>query len=119
VDVRDLVRGLWLSAECCAPGEVYNLGGDQIYSVREVIDSMRAHTKVHFSVERDPALVRGCDEPVIAGDITKFHRCSGWKMEMELARTLCDMLDWWRDRLASASISDGSALDSRPSELPA
>lgn len=119
VDARDLVRGLWLSAECCVPGDVYNLGGDRIYSVQDVIDTIQAHARVRFSVEQDPALVRGCDEPVIAGDITKFRRCSGWTMEIELARTIRDMLDWWRDQLASASTSDQFVIDSRPSELPA
>ena len=103
IDVRDLVRGLWLSAECCVAGDVYNLGTDQIYSIQEVIETIQAHVKVPFSVEKDPALVRGCDEPVIAGDITKFQRCSGWTMEIELARTLHDMLDWWRNRLTSPS----------------
>ena len=119
IDVRDLVRGLWLAAECCVAGDVYNLGTDRIYSIQEVIDTIQAHVKVPFSVEKDPALVRGCDEPVIAGDITKFQGCSGWKMEIELARTLRDMLDWWRDRLALPSASDWVVMESRPSELPA
>ncbi len=78
IDVRDLVRGLWLSAECCVAGDVYNLGATQIYSIQQVIETIQARAKVPFSVEEDPALVRGCDEPVIAGDITKFQRCSGW-----------------------------------------
>jgi len=29
--------------------------------------------KISFTVKQDPSLVRGCDEPVIAGDITKFQ----------------------------------------------
>ena len=103
IDVRDLVRGLWLSAGSCEAGEVYNLGADRIYSVREVIETIRATVKVPFTIEPDPALLRGCDEPVIAGDIGKFRRCSGWTPEIELARTLQDMLDWWRNRLALAS----------------
>jgi nucleoside-diphosphate-sugar epimerase len=119
IDVRDLVRGLWLSAECGVPGDVYNLGGDRIYSVQEVIDTIRSHVKTHFSVEQDRALVRGCDEPVIAGDITKFRRCSGWAMEIGLAETLRDMLDWWRNRLAPTSVSDQFAMDRQPSKLPA
>jgi GDP-4-dehydro-6-deoxy-D-mannose reductase len=119
VDARDLVRGLWLSAEHCVPGDVYNLGADRIYTVRAVIDTIQAQVRVPFSVEQDPALVRGCDEPVIAGDVTKFRSCSGWTTEIELARTLRDMLDWWRDRLASASTSEPLVLDARPSELPA
>jgi GDP-4-dehydro-6-deoxy-D-mannose reductase len=118
IDVRDLVRGLWLSAERCALGDVYNLGGDQIYSIQEVIDTIRTHVTVRFSVQQDQALIRGCDEPVIAGDIAKFQRCSGWAMEIKLTKTLGDMLDWWRGRLA-ASISDRFVSDSLSSELPA
>jgi GDP-4-dehydro-6-deoxy-D-mannose reductase len=117
-DVRDLVRGLWLSAEYCVPGDVYNLGGNDIYSVQEVIDTIRVYAKIDFSVEQDPALVRGCDEPVIAGDVSKFRRCSGWKTEIPLAKTVQDMLEWWRSRLPPASIADQLTLDSRLSELP-
>ena len=117
--MRDLVRGLWLSAERCEAGDVYNLGGERIYSIHEVIETIRDQVKVDFSVEQDPTLVRCCDEPVIAGDIAKFRRCSGWMTEIELARTVRDMLDWWKDRFASESTSDRLAVDSRPQELRA
>jgi GDP-4-dehydro-6-deoxy-D-mannose reductase len=100
-DVRDLVRGLWLAAECCAAGEVYNVSGAQIYSVQDVIETIRPFVKAAFRIEQDPALMRACDEPVIAGDTTKFHSCTGWTTTIELIRTVCDMLDWWRNRLAS------------------
>jgi GDP-4-dehydro-6-deoxy-D-mannose reductase len=118
VDARDLVRGLWLSTEHCAPGDVYNLGGDKIYSVQELIDTIRALARTEFSVEQDPALMRRCDEPVIAGDISKFRSCTGWATELELAQTLRDMLDWWRRRLG-APVSPEAATESRPSEVSA
>jgi nucleoside-diphosphate-sugar epimerase len=103
IDVRDMVRALWLSAERCEAGEVYNVGANHIYSVEELIETIRAHSGAHFSVEQDPALMRGCDEPVIAGDTTKFRSCSGWTPEIDLVGTLQDMLDWWRNRLISTS----------------
>ena len=43
VDVRDMVRALWLSAERCEPGDVYNVGANQVYSVRELIEAIGAH----------------------------------------------------------------------------
>jgi GDP-4-dehydro-6-deoxy-D-mannose reductase len=100
-DVRDLVRGLWLSAERCEAGEVYNLGADLHYSVLEIIQAIRTHVKVNFNIQQDPELMRRCDEYIISGDITKFQRCSGWRTEIELTRTLRDMLDWWRSRLVN------------------
>ena len=95
-DVRDLVRGLWLSAECGVPGDVYNVGSNQIYEIRELVDIIRTELKVAFTLEEDSALLRQCDEPVIAGDVTKFQLCSGWKPEIPLRETVKDMLDWWR-----------------------
>ena len=99
IDVRDMARALWLSAERCEAGEVYNIGANQIYSVRELIETIRVHLKTSFSIQQDPALMRGCEEPVIAGDISKFQRCSEWRPEIELVTTLQDMIDWWRNRL--------------------
>lgn len=105
IDVRDMVRALWLSAEFCKPGEVYNVGATQIYSVQEVIDAIRTLVKTGFSIEQERALIRTCDEPVIAGDISRFRECSGWVTEIELVRTLEEMLDWWRSRLGCVSAS--------------
>jgi GDP-4-dehydro-6-deoxy-D-mannose reductase len=101
IDVRDMVRALWLSAGHCEAGEVYNVGADQIYSVQELIEVIKSHSGVNFREEQDPALIRGCDEPVIAGDTTKFRSCSGWAPEIDLVGTLQDMLDWWRTRLVT------------------
>ena len=103
VDVRDMVRGLWLSAECCEFGEVYNVGGNQIYSGQDIINIIHAHSTVSFTVEQDAALMRLCDEPVIAGDVSKFTCCSGWVPEIPMTQTVRDMLDWWRARLQSPS----------------
>jgi GDP-4-dehydro-6-deoxy-D-mannose reductase len=114
IDVRDMARALWLSAEHCEPGEVYNVGATQTYSVQELIDTIRTCTKVPFKLEQIPELMRGCDEPVIAGDITKFQACTGWQPEVELIRTLQEMLEWWRSRISSAAVSDWQFAGSGP-----
>jgi GDP-4-dehydro-6-deoxy-D-mannose reductase len=113
IDVRDMVRALWLSAAHCEAGEVYNVGADQIYSVQELIEVIKSHARVNFRVEQDPALIRGCDEPVIAGDTTKFRSCSGWASEIDLVGTLQDMLDWWRTRIATPQEQHSTAGSSR------
>jgi GDP-4-dehydro-6-deoxy-D-mannose reductase len=101
-DVRDLVRRLWLAAEHCRAGEVYNIGGDDVYSVEQLVDMIRAQVKFSFQVEQRPELMRSCDELVIAGDNAKFRNCCGWQPAIPLAATLRDMLAWWRVRLAAA-----------------
>lgn len=103
IDVRDMVRGLWLAAEHGTYGEVYNVGSSSIYSGQELVDAIRPHIKVPFTLEQHPALLRTCDERVIAGDTTKFQRCSGWKAEIGLNQTINDMVEWWRNHLAPAA----------------
>lgn len=98
-DVRDLVRGLLLAAERGTPGDVYNIGGNAIYSVAELVETVRRRCRVPFTVLPDPALQRANDEPVIAGDSTKFHGLTGWTPEIEIEQTLAEMLAWWRERL--------------------
>jgi GDP-4-dehydro-6-deoxy-D-mannose reductase len=108
VDVRDFVRGIWLAAERCIAGEVYNLGADKIYSVEEIIGEIRSQLGIKFAIEREATLVRTCDELVIAGDISKFRGCCSWEPEIDLATTLRDMLAWWRLELASSVPSQPS-----------
>jgi nucleoside-diphosphate-sugar epimerase len=100
-DVRDLVRALWLSAESCKAGDVYNIGADQIFSVQEVIEAIRSQMQVSFTVQQQPDLIRAFDEPIIAGNTGKFRSCCAWTPQIDLAATLRDMLEWWRVKLAA------------------
>jgi nucleoside-diphosphate-sugar epimerase len=104
VDVRDLVQALWLSAGHCEAGEVYNLGGDDSYSVAEIIEAIRAQLTLSFDVDQRPELMRPCDESVVAGDNTKFRRCCTWAPKIRLETTLRDMLEWWRVQLAAPAL---------------
>ena len=117
LDVRDLVRALWVSSERCEAGDVYNVASNQIYSVSELIEAIRGKTKGAFEIEQDRSLMRGCDEPVIAGDTSKFQQITGWKQEIDLTRTLGEMLDWWRSQpiaelTAEESQSENQAVSS-------
>lgn len=103
IDVRDMVRALWLAAERCEPGDVYNVGSNAIYSVQELIDAIRGMVRVDFEVEPQRALMRDCDEPVIAGDTSKFRQCTGWQPEIGLQTTIGDMLEWWRNQVRAGA----------------
>jgi len=79
------------------------VGGTQIYSVQELIEIIRNRVVPIFKSSRTPGLVRARDEPVIAGDVSKFQACSGWAAEIELFQTVQDMLNWWRRLFRSGS----------------
>ena len=104
VNVRDLVQGLWLSTEHCRPGEVYNVGGADIYSVQELIEFIRLQSTSRFDVEQSPELMRVCDEAIVAGDNTKFRNCCSWTPQIRITTTLSETVDWWRNRLAGGAL---------------
>ena len=104
-DVRDLVRALWVAAERGELGEVYNVGAANTFSVQELIDAIRAKVRVPFEIQQDRALMRASDEPVIAGDTTKFRGRCLWSPEIPLSITLNDMLEWWRVQLAATALA--------------
>ena len=98
-DVRDIVRGYWLSLERCEAGEVYNLCSGKAYSIQEVLDRLIELSGAKVKIEQDPARLRPSDVPVLIGDCTKFREVTGWKPEIPYDKTLADMLDYWRGKI--------------------
>lgn len=95
-DVRDATRAFDLALEKATIGETYNLSGDRVYAIEEIIDILRKLVSFNFEVEVDPKLLRPTDEPIIYGCSEKFQRETGWSQEIPLEITLKDMLDHWR-----------------------
>ena len=99
-DVRDIVRGYWLSLERCKAGEVYNLCSGKAYSIQEVLDRLIEISGVKVKIEEDPARLRPSDVPVLLGDYSKFNKATGWAPEIPYDKTLADMLDYWREKIS-------------------
>lgn len=99
IDVRDSVRAFELALDKATVGEAYNLSGEKVYEIAEIIDILRRIVDFSFETELDPNLLRPTDEPVIYGNSDKFKRETGWRQEVQLDQTLADMLNFWREVL--------------------
>lgn len=97
-DVRDLAEALVLLAEHGVAGEAYNISGEWVYAVAEILDLLRSQTTGPFQVRPDPSLTRRVDEPAIYGDSAKLRAATGWRQRVGLEETLRDMLEYWRGR---------------------
>ena len=95
-DVRDVLRGFDLALKKAKMGEVYNICGDNVYSMQSIVEILRNKINFYFETDLDKNLVRPNDEPIIYGDSSKFRRETGWKEKIPLEKTLEDMLDYWR-----------------------
>lgn len=97
MDQRDLVSALILLAEKGVPGEVYNISSEHIYKMRDIVDMIECQMGHSFKITVDPALLRPTDEKVIAGDVSKLKRDTGWMQQIPMEQTVGDMLAWWKE----------------------
>lgn len=96
-DVRDVVRAYRLLVESGEPGGIYNVCSGRDVSIQEIADRLLALAGSSVSLESDPALVRPVEVPVLRGDPGRLGAATGWRPELELERTLADVLAYWRD----------------------
>lgn len=99
-DVRDAVRAYWLLLERCAPGDVYNIGGNRTMTVGDIFDTLKGFATCDIAHVVDPALLRPSDVTLQIPDISKFQQATGWQPEIPVETTLRDLLDYQRSRVA-------------------
>lgn len=98
-DVRDLIQAMILLSGKGRPGEVYNISGNKVYEISELIGLIEKIMNRKFDLEVDPRLMRPTDEPIIYGDSTRLLNDTGWQQRYTLEQTLGDMIDYWRRNL--------------------
>ncbi|MCK4463544.1 MAG: GDP-mannose 4,6-dehydratase [Candidatus Omnitrophica bacterium] len=98
-DVRDMVKGYWLSLSKGKPGEVYNICSGKGYSVKEILDILLSLAKVKIKIKEDNKRMRPSDVPKLIGDNSKFTARTGWKPKISFRKTMEDLLNWWREQI--------------------
>lgn len=101
MDVRDCAKAYQLLMDKFAPGEAYNVGGEGVHSIGEVLDMMLEMRGLTGKVEKrvDPKLVRPIDIPVQICNTEKCRKLTGWKPEIPFAKTLDDLLAYWEAKI--------------------
>ena len=98
LDVKDAVNAYWLLVNKCPPGEVYNIGGLETMTVKEMLNRLLKLSKVNnIKIEVDPSRLRPSDVTLQIPCMDKFIKITGWKPEIKFERTLEDLLNYWRD----------------------
>lgn len=99
-DVRDVVRAYyWLSLKG-EPGAAYNVGSGRPAAIQDILNTLLSMSVLPVIVERDPAKYRPVDAPCIYADIGRLRATTGWVAETPLERSLSDVLEYWRSRVA-------------------
>jgi GDP-4-dehydro-6-deoxy-D-mannose reductase len=95
-DVRDIVRGYWLSLEKGKAGEAYNICSGTSYSIKEILDKLIELSGVTVEIKEDPERMRPSDVPLLEGDNSRFREDTGWEPGIPFEQTLMDLIEFWR-----------------------
>jgi GDP-mannose 4,6-dehydratase len=102
-DVRDAVRAYhMLLTVNPKPGEAYNIGGTFSCPVGDMLNhllSLASGKQIRVEVEDER--LRPIDADLQVPDTRKFSAHTGWKPEISFEQTMRDLLDYWRNRIAS------------------
>lgn len=99
-DVRDVVEAYIRVLEVGKTGEAFNVGSGTTYTMQSILDQLLAMTARRVEVRQKIDPSRKGDTAVTRADISKIQDATGWKPRIPLARTLADILDDWRERVA-------------------
>jgi GDP-4-dehydro-6-deoxy-D-mannose reductase len=101
-DVRDVVRAYRLIVERGTPGRPYNVCSGRAYRVGDLLDRLVSLARVKVRVHIDAARLRPSDNPIVLGDRSRVTSEIGWEPVIPIERTLTDLLEYWRVRVARA-----------------
>lgn len=97
-DVRDVVRAYRLLAEALvdrhSPGgaRIYNVASGRAHTMRSIIAELASLADWPVSIVQDRELMRTNDPLHIQGDATALRALTGWTPQIEMRRTLADVL---------------------------
>ncbi len=102
-DVRDAVRAYYMLVTVNPiSGAYYNIGGAFSCEIGEMLDTLisLSSCKEQIRIEQDPARMRPIDADLQVPDTRKFFDHTGWQPQISFERTMLDLLEYWRARLA-------------------
>lgn len=96
-DVRDMVRAYISLLEKGQSGEIYNVARGYSVALKDILHILVDSSSIRISIETDPEKFRKVDIPDLWGSHQKIKNHTGWEADIPLAKTLKDLLYYWRD----------------------
>ena len=100
-DVRDTVRAYRMLVASGRPSRPYNVCSGRGYQIGDLLDALLGLARTKIRVQIDPARLRPADSAAVIGDPSRIASDVGWRPEIPIDRTLKDLLDDWRLRVAA------------------
>jgi len=107
-DVRDAVRAYYMLVTVNpVKGAYYNIGGSHSCRIQDVLDMLisLSTSKKDIEIRVDPERLRPIDADLQVPNTDKFRKHTGWEPKIPYEQTVCDLLNYWREQIASTGHS--------------
>jgi GDP-4-dehydro-6-deoxy-D-mannose reductase len=107
LDVEDVVDAYLRLIETAGLPQraTFNVASGQGHAMSALLRRLRGLAGADFEISIDPDRMRASDIPCSVGDASNLRKATGWAPRRSLDDTLSRLLDYWRERAASAPTS--------------
>ena len=99
VDIEDAMDAYWLAATKGKIGEIYNIGGNTIISVKKFLKKLIKLSKCKIECSLDKSLLRRQDVTLQIPDVRKFNKDTGWKPKINFHDSVKKLLNECRKKI--------------------
>jgi GDPmannose 4,6-dehydratase/GDP-4-dehydro-6-deoxy-D-mannose reductase len=101
VDVEDAMEAYWLAAKRGKIGEIYNIGGNKIVSVKKFLKELIKLAKCKIKHSVDKKLLRPQDVTLQIPDVRKFNKDTSWKPQINFQDSVKKLMEECRKNIAN------------------
>jgi GDP-mannose 4,6-dehydratase len=98
VDIEDAMESYWLAAKKGKIGEIYNIGGNKIISVKQFLKELIKLAKCKIIYSIDKKLLRPQDVTLQIPNVRKFSKDTGWKPKITFKDSVKKLLNECRKK---------------------
>lgn len=100
LDVRDVVRAYVSVIKSDKTNqEIFNLCSEKDYQISKLLDTMMKLYDIEATVKKIKTITRPIDKTYILASREKFLHYIKWRQEINLEKTILDLLDYWYNLL--------------------
>jgi nucleoside-diphosphate-sugar epimerase len=98
VDIEDAMSAYWLTATKGKIGEIYNIGGNKIISVKNFLKELIRNSSVKIKTQLDKKLLRPQDVTLQIPSVYKFKKDTKWKQKNSFKVSVINLLNECRKK---------------------
>lgn len=104
MDVEDVVEAYLRLIETAGLPQraTFNVASGTAYAMSDMLARLQALAHTKFEIKTDPARLRASEIACAVGDASKLRQATGWAPRRSIDEMLSRLLDYWRERVATA-----------------